>query len=83
MLDKIISRQQESRSSANKLFTGCALQKTGKRDEAKEILNDWKENEPDSGLATWIMDVYNREKNVLPKDMNNYENRRVLEGSNY
>lgn len=79
MLDKIISRPQESRSSVNNLVTAWALQKTGKLDEAKKLLNDWKKNGPDSGMATWAMDVYNGENITLPEVMNTNENTRVLQ----
>ena len=41
MPDKIVSKPPESRPSVNNLVTAWALQKTGKPDEAKKLLNDW------------------------------------------
>ncbi len=39
MLDKILSKPQENKPSINNLITAWALQKTGKPDEAKKLLN--------------------------------------------
>ncbi|MGI8636990.1 MAG: DUF5107 domain-containing protein, partial [Segetibacter sp.] len=68
MLDKIISKPHENRLSVTNLITAWALQKTGKRDEAKKLLNDWIKKEPNSVLAKWAMDVYNGENKTLPED---------------
>jgi hypothetical protein len=49
------------------------VQKTGKRDEAKKLLNDRIKKDPNSVVAKWAMDVYNGENKTLPEDMNTNE----------
>lgn len=79
MLDKIISKSKENQSSINNLVTAWALQKTRKGDQARKLLNDWIEKEPNNVLARWARDVYNGENKTLPDDMNTNENTRVLQ----
>lgn len=79
MLDKILSKPQESQSSINNLVTAWVLQKTGKGDQAKKLLNDWVKKDKDNVLAKWAMDIYNGENKTLPDNIDTNENTRVLQ----
>ncbi len=78
MLDKILLKSQENAASVNNLITAWALQKTGKPDQAKKLLNGWVEKDNDNALARWVMDVYNGKNKNLPEDINTNENYRIL-----
>lgn len=79
MLAKILLKPHEIRPSINNLITAWALQKTGKPDEAKKLLNRWITKEPDNVFTKWAIDVYNGENKTLPDEMNTNENIRVLQ----
>ncbi|MEJ7676154.1 MAG: hypothetical protein WKF59_26500 [Chitinophagaceae bacterium] len=76
---KYFQSHRKTRPSINNLVTAWALQKTGKPDEAKKLLNRWITKEPDNILTKWAMDVYNGENKTLPDEMNTNENTRVLQ----
>lgn len=78
MLNKIL-KSYGNESSINNLVTAWALQKTGKGDEAKKLLNDWVEKDRQNVLAKWARDVYNGENKTLPDDVNTNTNTRVLQ----
>ena len=79
MLNKILSKDHQGGSSVNDLVTAWALQKTGKTDDAKKLLNDWVKKDSDNVLAKWAMDVYNGENKTLTDDIVSNENARVLQ----
>lgn len=78
MLNKILSKPQEIRPSINNLITAWALQKTGKPDETKKLLNRWITKEPDNVFIKWALVVYNGENKTLPEEMSTNKNTRVL-----
>ena len=79
MLAKILLVSPNDRSSVNNLITAWALQKTGKSDQAKKLLNDWIKKEPENVLAKWALDIYNGENRTLPDNITTNENTRVLQ----
>jgi predicted Zn-dependent protease len=79
MLDRIVAKAPGRRGSVNDLVTAWALQKTGKRDEAKKILNEWLEKNPDNIVAKWAVEAYNGDIKSLPDDVNTNENTRILQ----
>ncbi|MEJ7682347.1 MAG: hypothetical protein WKG06_31755 [Segetibacter sp.] len=79
MLDKILLSSRGNGSSINSIITAWALQKTGKNDQAKKLLNDWAEKEQDKAIMDWARNAYNGEYKTLPGDIDKNENFRVLD----
>lgn len=78
MLDKILSQSKENAASVNNLITAWALQKTGKQDQAKKLLETWVKKDNNNALAHWVMDAYNGDPKDLQEDINTNENYRIL-----
>lgn len=78
MLDKILSESRNNGASVNNLITAWALQKTGKDDEAKKLLNNWVQRDKGNALAHWAINTYNGENQNLPEDTDTNENYRIL-----
>jgi tetratricopeptide (TPR) repeat protein len=74
--EKIAASGTSERHQINDLLTALALRKTGRNDEGKKVLDQWKEKEPGSKMAGWAYSAYHGEQHDAGIDGN--DNFRVV-----
>ncbi len=65
-------------SETNTIITAWALEKSGRKNEAKKYLEQRLRSEPDNEILKWCVDVFNGHNTSLPQKIKADENYRVL-----
>ncbi|MDO1444952.1 DUF5107 domain-containing protein [Rhodocytophaga aerolata] len=77
LYNKIVNFKKEG-AAPNKLFTAFALQHLGKQTEARNLLEDWVKQSPESTLAKWCYAQFKGENPPVPAEISANENLRLL-----
>ncbi|MEP6927483.1 MAG: DUF5107 domain-containing protein [Ginsengibacter sp.] len=65
-------------SEANSIVTAWALEKSGKKEDAKNYLEEKLKKEPDNEIIKWCINVFNGSYNPIPGNIKTDENYRLL-----
>ncbi|HSH19228.1 MAG TPA: hypothetical protein VLA03_02170, partial [Draconibacterium sp.] len=73
--DKIVDYTQNSTRLSSSVYLGAILlKKTGKQDEAKKLLTNWAEKQPNSKVAGWCLAKFNGENEQAENILNEIKN---------